>query len=393
MSVIKGGHAAATGTPPDENLAANLVRTKLQSIYRDEPSAIEEEIEIVNTGVHSKHQKYMSELMNSGKSLADVQTAWHEYYQSLDDHEKHVVWQEFYEQHTRGPQRVASTTSQFEIDKIALGSHHSELSKNLSPEERARSMKDLHRKLLNKVSADGRLKTKHHVKSFVFSLAWASLVVGILFLVTNNELFLAKFIQPTKSIAASPIISDGSAVGPETKIIIPKLNLEAPIVNTVTDNAEHVLQDALELGVVQYPNTPNPGENGNMVVFGHSSSNLFNRGAHKFVFVRLHQLEVGDTYAINFNGIQYVYRVIIREVVKPNQVDVLYRQPEGKPAVSTLITCDPPGTANNRLVIVGEQVSPNPTANVASHVPTAEIEKPDEIPSNAPSLLSRIFGL
>ena len=103
---------------------------------------------------------------------------------------------------------------------------------------------------------------------------------------------------------------------------------------------------------------------------------------------------MGDTYAINYNGIQYVYRVIIREVVKPTQVDVLYRQPEGKPAVSTLITCDPPGTANNRLIIVGEQISPNPTANTASTTakPTEE-NQPKEIPSNAPSLLRRIFGL
>ena len=392
MSTDTGGQAVF-GTIPDENPAANLVRSKLQAIYKDEPAVIEEEKEIATSGSHSKHQAFMESLMKSGKSLADIQTEWHKYYQGLSDTEKHEVWQEFYEQHSRGPAQTQPKVDNHDIEQVAISSHNKKTPVT-TPEVSAKNMSDLHKKLLNTVSANGRLKTKHNVKSMAFSLAFASLVTGILFFITNNECFVTPFIQPTKSVAAAPLITDGSPVGPETKIIIPKLNLEAPIVTSVSDNAEKVLQEALEQGVVQYPGTPNPGEMGNTVVFGHSSSNLFNRGAHKFVFVRLHQLEVGDTYAINYNGVQYVYRVIIREVVKPTQVDVLYRQPEGKPAVSTLITCDPPGTANNRLIIVGEQISPNPTANTASTVakPTND-ETPKEIPSNAPSLLSRIFGL
>jgi hypothetical protein len=38
----------------------------------------------------------MYELTTSGKSLADIQTQWHEYYVGLPDNEKHQVWQEFY---------------------------------------------------------------------------------------------------------------------------------------------------------------------------------------------------------------------------------------------------------------------------------------------------------
>lgn len=386
MSTDKGGQAVFGGTP-DENPAVNLVRSKLQTIYHDEPSAIEEEKEIAYLGPRSKHQEFMESLMKSNKSLVDIQTAWHEYYQDLGDAEKHEVWQEFYEQHSKGP--VTPTASVTSAPDISL-----QTTKPKTTSDRPQNMTELHKKLLNTVSANGKLKAKHHIKSVAFSLAFASLITGILFFVTNNERFITPFIQPTKSVAAAPLITDGSKVGPETKIIIPKLNLEAPIVTSVSDNAEKVLQEALEQGVVHYPGTPSPGELGNSVVFGHSSSNLFNRGAHKFVFVRLHQLEVGDTYAINYNGVQYVYRVIIREVVKPTEVSVLYRQPDGKPAVSTLITCDPPGTANNRLIIVGEQISPNPTGNVASAIPKpAEEAQAKEIPSNAPSLLSRLFGL
>ncbi len=386
MSTDTGGQAVI-GVGPDDNPAVNLVRAKLQAIYFDEPSAIEEEKEIASLGPRSKHQEFMESLMQSNKSLVDIQTSWHEYYQSLGDAEKHEVWQEFYEQHSKAPE------PQKTLDPTTTTSDLPVYPKQSTPKN-TQSMSELHKKLLNTVNANGKLKAKHHIKSVAFSLAFASLITGVLFFITNNERFITPFIQPTKSVAAAPLITDGSKVGPETKIIIPKLNLEAPIVTSVSDNAEKVLQEALELGVVQYPGTPNPGELGNFVVFGHSSSNLFNRGAHKFVFVRLHQLEVGDTYAINYNGIQYVYRVIIREVVKPTEVSVLYRQPEGKPAVSTLITCDPPGTANNRLIIVGEQISPSPTGNVASAVAKPnESDQAKEIPSNAPSLLSRLFGL
>jgi hypothetical protein len=84
-----------------QNAAAQLVRSKLATIYADEPAALEEEKEIAAVGAISKHQQFMADLMAKGLSLVDIQTKWHAYYQSLPDREKHEVWQEFYEQHSR----------------------------------------------------------------------------------------------------------------------------------------------------------------------------------------------------------------------------------------------------------------------------------------------------
>jgi len=215
-------------------------------------------------------------------------------------------------------------------------------------------------------------------------------LTALLFFVTNNERFIAPFITPSVNASASPIISDGSAVGPDAKLIIPKINLEAPIVLDVPDNSEDSIQKGLESGVVLYPFTGKPGEKANPIIFGHSSNNLFNSGEYKFIFVRLHQLEVGDTYAINYNGTQYVYKIFERQVVTPDRVDILSAAP--RESMSTLITCDPPGTSNLRLVLWAEQISPNPSANSASSADEST-EELQEIPSNAPSLLSRLFGL
>jgi sortase A len=106
------------------------------------------------------------------------------------------------------------------------------------------------------------------------------------------------------------------------------------------------------------------------------------------VFVLLHKVDIGDTYMLNYAGKQYVYKVINRKIVAPNDVSVLLEQP--KPAISTLITCDPPGTSNNRLIVQGEQISPAPSTNSAA--PAApSTNTPATLPGNAPSLWSRFI--
>src|SRR3990167_9968320 len=79
-------------------LVVNLIRQKLNSIYEEEPSAKKEMSEIKTDHSHlSKHQRYMDSLSRSGKSLAEIQTSWHNYYINLPDSEKNEVWREFYQ--------------------------------------------------------------------------------------------------------------------------------------------------------------------------------------------------------------------------------------------------------------------------------------------------------
>jgi sortase A len=156
-----------------------------------------------------------------------------------------------------------------------------------------------------------------------------------------------------------------------------------------TDNEEKTIQAALERGVTLYPNTGKPGELSNPVIFGHSSNNIFNHGDYKFVFVLLSRLEIGDTFMINYNSRQYVYKVFSKKVVKPNDVAVLAEKP--KPAMVTLITCDPPGSSANRLIVQSEQITPDPNTNVASTA-TADTTSPETLPSNPESLFQRILN-
>jgi sortase A len=217
-------------------------------------------------------------------------------------------------------------------------------------------------------------------------------VISIFMISFFNERFIAPFVTPSRTASNTPIIIDPNAkVGDESLIIIPKINVEVPVVYDTPSIAEDDIQASLENGVVHYPTTPRPGENGNVVVVGHSSNNLLNRGKYKFAFVLLNRLEPGDTITMQYGGKRYVYKVYETIIVKPNEVGVL--GPTDKKASLSLITCDPPGTSINRLVVRAEQISPSTDNNVASTASDVQATSvPQVVPGNAPSLFDRLFG-
>jgi LPXTG-site transpeptidase (sortase) family protein len=206
-----------------------------------------------------------------------------------------------------------------------------------------------------------------------------------------NEVIIAPFIQPSRHAAATPLIVSSSSIAPTAtpEVIIPKINVEIPTDFSQTTTDESQIENALENGVVHYPTTVKPGEQGNAAFFGHSSNNIFNKGKYKFAFVLLHTLQNGDTFYLTYNGKVYVYKVISRTIVDPSEVGVLGPVP-GQTATATLITCDPPGTSLHRLVVVGQQISPDPASNVAATTPTTK-QAASFLPGNGPTLFGRFL--
>jgi LPXTG-site transpeptidase (sortase) family protein len=252
-----------------------------------------------------------------------------------------------------------------------------------------RTIADIKNQIYDKISAGGTLKPVHHLKSLFFGLAMAGLVGLIMTFTFFNEVFIAPFMSPASAVTTTPIIGEQTGdVGPDPKIIIPKINLEVPVVYDMDTVDETAVQKALEQGVVHYASTPNPGEQGNVVIVGHSSNNILNSGKYKFAFVLLKRLESEDVFFLQKEGVRYTYKVYKKEIVSPNDVSVLDTQDRANTV--TLITCDPPGTSINRLIIVAEQISPDPAGNTASSAIEVNASS-DTLPSNAPSLWSRIW--
>lgn len=391
--VVEPLHASSKPSD-DDNVALNLIRQKLNAIYEEEPNAKKElEEDAAHHGRRSKHQEFMHKLSNSGKSLAEIQTAWHNYYIELPDQEKHQVWQEFYSNYNRTPslKRAPQQTLRPQQPVARQDSQKQETAySNEVPESKLqRTPEDIKKHIRDTVSRRAsKSKASHHASSLKFGLLTGLVVMFVMLFGFFNERFIAPLITPSTQVSSTPLIIDENGeVGSEPKLIIPKINVEVPVVYDEESIAEDAVQRALEDGVLHYPTTPEPGEIGNSVIFGHSSNNILNKGAYKFAFVLLSRLEPGDTFFIHKDGQRYTYKIYEKKVVSPEEVSVLGNA--GKKASMTLITCDPPGTAINRLVVIGEQITPSPDSNVASSASTTTAAQPEILPSNAPSLWSR----
>lgn len=378
-NVTKTAHQPSEEATP----AIDLIRSKLNRLFGDEPDAEVEAVEARAAKQRSKHQEYMYKLTTSGKSLANIQTEWHEYYVSLDNDEKHEVWQEFYKN-----QSSAASYNQKKVHdrEVTRGNKH-DAQKSVSQSKPS----EIKKNIAKKVSANGQLSKKDHFKSLLFGMGLSSAVGLVIVFIFFNQVFVAPFISPSQTVSATPIIGNVTTpIGPESKIIIPKINLEVPVVYDLGTVREDAVQNALEDGVVHYAASPEPGEIGNSVIVGHSSNNILNSGKYKFAFVLLNRLEIDDTFFMHKDGVRYTYKIYESKVVPPTDVSVL--GPAEKPNSITLITCDPPGTSRNRLIIVAEQISPDPSSNEEANIEVDESSREKEaLPSDAPSFFSRLW--
>lgn len=138
----------------------------------------------------------------------------------------------------------------------------------------------------------------------------------------------------------------------EDRLIIPKINIEAPLVYADTFD-EKKIQEYLRQGIVHYVDTAKPGQAGNTVVVGHSSTYQWDDNSYGRIFVLLNELEPGDPIFFIANNRRYRYVVTEKFIIKANQVEVLSQDGFDKPTV-TLMSCWPIGTYWKRLVVRGE---------------------------------------
>jgi len=161
---------------------------------------------------------------------------------------------------------------------------------------------------------------------------------------------------------ALPIGQDGTAsqiglpISPNysaesNSIIISKLNLKAPLV-FASGTTQEELNAALNQGVIFYPGSALPGANGEVFLTGHSSTYPWNKTPYGRVFTLLDRLEKDDVVSLVYEHQQFDYRILSKEVLKPEQVTM---SQSSAPTI-TLYTCWPIGTSLKRLVLRGELI-------------------------------------
>ena len=142
----------------------------------------------------------------------------------------------------------------------------------------------------------------------------------------------------------------------EDTLIIPKINVDAPIVYMQSYDNNQILED-IKRGVGHYLGTAKPGRVGNTFLTGHSSYYWWSGGEYNQIFANLDKLEIGDLiYAYN-DGDKFVYRVSDTFIIRPSETGVLNQTEE---PMLTLMTCTPIGTNLKRLIVQAELVGRPP---------------------------------
>lgn len=220
-------------------------------------------------------------------------------------------------------------------------------------------------------------------------------ILVFLFLQYNSVIAakIASFVSPGSSSTQTIIVGTGvnQPVSDSPRIIIPKINVNAPVTYGLTSLDENTVQTALQNGPINYPvagASALPGQRGNTVILGHSSADVFAPGNYKFIFVQLNRLTAGDLFYLDYGTTRYTYKVTETKIINPTDVGALNLGTD-KP-YATLVTCDPPGTIANRLLVIAEQVSPNP--NDATETQSTDNDSPTTITGKPKTLLESIFG-
>lgn len=168
----------------------------------------------------------------------------------------------------------------------------------------------------------------------------------------NNEIQNLSAVSSNGSRASLPEINNNS-------LNLPVINVKAPITWGVKNNPDEVAT-GLSKGLIQIQGTALPGENGNVFVTGHSSNYPWAKGSYNNVFAILNKVVVGDIAQIKYQNVNYLYKVKEIKVVDPTDITVMTSKNE---SILTLMTCTPVGTSLRRLIVVADQIYPDPSSN------------------------------
>lgn len=398
----------ASGSPPRDtsshkkDAAADIIRRELEGIYSGgsgeatphttpishttptQATRAEVGQKVAQSQTDSLEPSSPYDKTHSAPSLSQADQ-WKQYHSSWQNY-----YQKYYEQYyvsavkqqlsTASTPKEAPNTTTAPADDGAL--------------TRDEALYELRQKIVTNATAQAKKvrKSRHFIP-----IAAALGVIMTFALLQYNQVLIANvkaYVTPGK-IAAQNIIIDPDAevpVGPESRMIIPKINVDAPVVMEVGPSEQEQLA-AMENGIahVRYPGASSvPGQVGNTVFSAHSSSDWTDMGDYKFIFVQLERMAVDDIIYINYNSTRYSYKVTNMDVVLPHEIDAL--RYDGDKPIITLITCVPLGTAEKRLLVRAEQVGPDPLKAEARADQPAAGQQVQQMAGTSPTLLERLFG-
>lgn len=146
----------------------------------------------------------------------------------------------------------------------------------------------------------------------------------------------------------------------ENRIVIPKIWKNIPLLDIKNRKIEwqkelnNIFMKELEKGIIRYPGSAKPWQEGTAFIFGHSSNFPWIKWDYNDVFALLDKVVYNDEIIVYYWQEKFVYKITEKKVITPWDVSVLERNK--KKSEITLMTCWPIWTTLNRLIVVWELV-------------------------------------
>lgn len=146
----------------------------------------------------------------------------------------------------------------------------------------------------------------------------------------------------------------------ENRIVIPKIWKNVPLLDIKNRKIDwqkelnNIFMKELENGVIRYPGSAKPWQEGTTFMFGHSSNYPWIKWDYNDVFALLGKVSYDDEIIVYYWQKKFVYKIKEKKVITPWDVSVLERNK--KKSEITLMTCWPVWTTLNRLIVTWELV-------------------------------------
>jgi len=214
-------------------------------------------------------------------------------------------------------------------------------------------------------------KQKELVKIFIFLLALSFVLVNwnTVSWVFNYKAWYGlayEFFNPYPDVADAlvninpqeasrgdtPVFNRFIRTPAHNSLVIKSIGVEAPVVIGQSINKK-LLEKDLNRGVVYYPGSVLPGENGQMVILGHSAPPNWPHIKYDYIFSNIENLNPGDQIILNFNNTQYIYAVTDKKIIQQGQ-DFINDEAILSNNILTLISCWPPGKNYQRITVTAQ---------------------------------------
>ena len=177
----------------------------------------------------------------------------------------------------------------------------------------------------------------------------------------NSSMDISDSVEKLLKSKTSDYTFNFNTLVPVNKIIIPSINLDVIIINSkfkdVKDFTNWNFDMELESGVVKYPTTPDPWQDWNSLIFGHTSQEWWKKNIYWTIFKDIPRLNTWTRIQVIWEWNMYEYEVVWKIVVYPKQVNQEYLKYQNITwKFLTLMWCYPLGTDKKRMMIFSKLV-------------------------------------